>query len=258
MARDPRLARWLRLYALLLRLYPPRFRARFAAPMAQTFADLARERLAAGQGLVPFVLSAFLDTSAGIVRERMAALTMVQKSILRPALVTAAILLVPAVAMLFTDAVAWGPFDFVVGFVLLFGAGLAYELVARRGGGAAYRAAVGIAAGASLLLMWANIAAGIIGSDDNPANLLFYAVPVVALAGAAAARLRPRGMTRALLVTALVQALVPLVALLVFRPVQPGAAGVAGVLALNLVFVLLFCVSALLFRRAGEAQAPQG
>src|SRR5687768_4188487 len=50
----------------------------------------------------------------------------------RVATATGLILLVPLVAMQFSDEMAWTPADFVVAGVLLFSAGRAYQLVARR------------------------------------------------------------------------------------------------------------------------------
>lgn len=66
-------------------------------------------------------------------------------------------LLVPLLAMQFTDEVDWGLADFIVGGALLFGAGLTYDLFARRGSTVAYRAAVGVAVGAALLLLWISL-----------------------------------------------------------------------------------------------------
>jgi hypothetical protein len=59
-----------RLYKKLLRLYPQGFRDQLGESMEQTFNDLCRERYEAGGGLFGFVLWAFTDTLAGIIRER--------------------------------------------------------------------------------------------------------------------------------------------------------------------------------------------
>jgi len=79
------------------------------------------------------------------------------------AVVVALILLVPLVAMQFTDEVGWDVADFAVFGALLFGTGLTYELVARKMGRIRYRAAIGVALGAAFLLVWVNGAVGIIG-----------------------------------------------------------------------------------------------
>jgi hypothetical protein len=100
--------------------------------------------------------------------------------------------------------------------------------------------------------VWINGAVGIIGNENQPANLMYFGVLAVGLAGAFFARFEPRGMTRALYATALVQALVPMIALVIWPQVSWGAAGVAGVFILNAFFVTLWVVSALLFRHAAH------
>src|SRR5262245_6673572 len=69
MADERAIARYRRWYAKLLRLYPKPFRQRFDEPLQQTFNDLCRERRAAGQELVGFVLWTFIETSAAIISE---------------------------------------------------------------------------------------------------------------------------------------------------------------------------------------------
>jgi len=213
--------------------------------MEQTFNDLLRERAVEEKRLFGFALWMFVETSAGIIRENMTLIIM-RKNIIRIALVTACILLVPLVAMQFTEEVNWDLFDFAFMGTLLFGTGLAYELVARNAGAIAYRAAVGVALAAALLLVWVNGAVGIIG--NGPVNLMYFGVLAVLVIGAAVARLEPQGMARALFATALAQALVPVIALVIWKPdFSPGVLQVFG---LNAFFVILFVGSALLFRRA--------
>jgi hypothetical protein len=75
-------------------------------------------------------------------------------------------------------------------------------------------------------------------------------VLAIGLAGAAIARLRPSGMSMALFATALAQFLVPVIAVMIWRPdFSPGVVQVFG---LNFCFVLMFAGSALLFRHAGN------
>jgi hypothetical protein len=75
--------------------------------------------------------------------------------------VTAAMLLVPAVAMRFTAEVNWGPMDFAVAAVLLAGTGLVYELAVQRIGNRAHRIVGGLALAGALLLAWAELAVGV-------------------------------------------------------------------------------------------------
>ena len=107
------------------------------------------------------------------------------------------LLLLPAVAMRFTSEVDWDETDFIVmGFI--FGSlGLALEFMVTRSESIAYRIASGIAILAAFLLVWANLAVGMIGSEANSYNLLFGGVLVIALAGSIVARFRPMGMALA-------------------------------------------------------------
>ena len=247
-------ARYRNLYARLLRLYPKPYRERFGEEMEQTFNDLCRERREAGDGLFGFVLWVFAETSAGIIRENIALVLMqnITRRLIVWAVVVALILLIPLVAMQFTSEVNWTLSDFVFAGVLLFGTGLTYELVARKAGGIAYRAAVGVALAAAFLLVWINGAVGIIGNEDNPANLMYGGVLAVGIIGAMIARFQPQGMARALFATALAQMMVPVIALIVWRPSLDDAPGIVGVFMLNAFFVMLFVVSALFFRRAAR------
>ncbi len=186
---------------------------------------------------------------------------MKSKNIIRIALVTALLLLIPLVAMQFDTGVDWNLFDFVVAGALLFGSGLAYELIARKGGNTAYRAAVGVAVATALLLVWINLAVGIIGSEDNPINGLYFVVIFVGIIGAGIARFRPRGMAWALFATAFAQMLVPVIALLIGKS-QASALqdppGFVGVLALNAFFAGLFVVAGLLFRHSAQEGSGRG
>lgn len=175
---------------------------------------------------------------------------MLNNKIIRIALVVLLILLIPFVAMQFNDEIDWNLFDFVVAGLLLFGTGLAYELVSRKGGSVAYRVAVCIALAAMLLLVWINLAVGIIGSENNPANLLYAGVIALGIIGALIVRFRAHGMVRVLAVMAIVQLLVPVIALIVWSPaVTSWSPGLVGVFILNAFFAVLFIGSALLFRR---------
>lgn len=169
------------------------------------------------------------------------------------ALAAACVLLLPLLAMQVTDEVVWDLADFAVAWTLLAGAGLAYKLVAGTMAHTAYRAAVGLAVGTGLLLVWANLAVGLVGSEDNPVNLLYGGVLAVGFAAALRARLRPHGMARALGATALAQIAVAAIALIVRG--GPAAGGLPEILLVNGVFAALWCGSAWLFWRAAQEQS---
>ena len=51
---------------------------------------------------------------------------------------------------------------------------------------------------AAMLVAWVNLAVGIIGEPDNPANLMYAGVVVIGALGGLLARFRPAGMARAM------------------------------------------------------------
>ena len=77
------------------------------------------------------------------------------------AIIVALILLVPLVAMQFTDEVNWTRSDFVVAGLLLFGSALIYELATNNMTNTKNRLAVGIVVAAVLLWLWAELAVGV-------------------------------------------------------------------------------------------------
>lgn len=180
-----------------------------------------------------------------------------KKHLLPVLLVPCCILAIPAGAMLLkVEGWAWSPFDFVLMWVILTGAVGGYQFLASKAPNAAYRLAAALAVLAAILLFWINGAVGLIGSEDNPANLLYGIVLAIGVIGSALARLRPLGMARALGATAIAQLFIPLAALWV-RPAD-FSPGLWPVLGLNFCFVLLFASSAVLFKRSGNDKARSG
>ena len=168
----------------------------------------------------------------------------------------ALLLLLPLFAMQVTDQVVWDVADFAFFGALLVGAGVTYELAARKTGNTAYRAAVGVALAAAFILVWVNLAVGVIGTERDDANLMYGGVLAVGIIGAIIARFQPDGMARALFATALAQALVAVIALL--AGLGSPWSGPGEILILNGFFVALFVGSAWLFRKAARGRAEQG
>jgi hypothetical protein len=140
---------------------------------------------------------------------------------------------------------------------MLFGACGAYELAARLTRNIAYRAAVGVALVAVFVLIWINLAVGIIGSEDNPANLMYGGVLAVGILGAFLVRFQPDGMARALEATALAQALVGVIALIAGLG-STGANWPAALVFLTGFFAALWLMSAWLFRKVAREQTSAG
>ena len=86
------------------------------------------------------------------------------KQLLRVVLVTAAILLIPFVAMQFTGEVNWTASDFVIMGVLLFGTGLLLQFAANKIRSTKSRLLAIAAIAFVFLFVWAELAVGIVGS----------------------------------------------------------------------------------------------
>lgn len=155
------------------------------------------------------------------------------------------VLLVPLIAMQFTDEVVWDVADFAIFGGLMVGVGIAFELAARKTGNTAYKTGVGLALAAAFLTIWVNGAVGIIGSEDNVANLMYYGVLAVGLIGAVIARFEPQGMARAMIATAGAQVLVFVIAMV-------AGWGFTG--PITLFFLAFWVVSARLFQNAARRE----
>ena len=147
----------------------------------------------------------------------------------------------------------WDLLDYVVFGAMLGGVSIAWWLVRRASGAKYYRLAAGFALAATFLLVWVNAAVGIIGSENNDSNLLFFGVPVVALLGALLARFHPNGMAHAMFAAAMAQVLIAAVALVAGWG-SDGPAWPRDVLVMSGFFTAMWLLSGLLFRKAaGES-----
>jgi hypothetical protein len=74
------------------------------------------------------------------------------------------ILLLPLIAMQFTNEVNWSLFDFIIAGVLLFGMGIILDLILSKVNKIGYRISLVIALFILLILIWAELAVGIFGT----------------------------------------------------------------------------------------------
>ncbi|RDC60321.1 hypothetical protein HME9302_01523 [Alteripontixanthobacter maritimus] len=74
----------------------------------------------------------------------------------------ATLLLLPAIAMQFTAEVAWGSEDFLVMGAMLMGLCAALDLASRLDSGRLFKVGIGVLALAVFLLVWAQLAVGLV------------------------------------------------------------------------------------------------
>lgn len=143
----------------------------------------------------------------------------------------------------------WSAADFILFGLMLATAGGGFMLALRAQRSRSYRAAAGLALLTAFVLVWANAAVGVIGSEDHPVNLAYFGVLAIGLVGGLIARFRPLGLARALVAMAIAQAAVMgyAWAFQVAGGLGPSTVGTA-------VFVALWLGSAALFRRAARQE----
>ncbi len=166
----------------------------------------------------------------------------------------ALLLLLPFVAMQFSDEVVWTAGDFVVAGLMLGSVGLGFEFVARQTRRGAHRWASVIAIVGVFLLVWINGAVGIIGDEGNLGNLLYFGVLAVGLLGALSARFRSGGMALTMGAMGLAQIIaLPTAWMLGWSEAEtvlsPETLGVTAL------FVALWLASALFFRSAAQQES---
>ena len=148
----------------------------------------------------------------------------------------------------------WTASDFVMMGALFVIACGTVELAIWASGDLAYRAAAGIAVLASFLLIWINLAVGIIGSENNPANLMYGAVLGIAIVGSIIALGKASRLSWVMYSAAAAQLLVTLVALGAgWGSLEPP--GTAGILALNGFFVAMWLLSGWLFGHSASQRS---
>jgi 4-amino-4-deoxy-L-arabinose transferase-like glycosyltransferase len=145
----------------------------------------------------------------------------------------------------------WTTSDFILAGAMFGIVGGTFELAVRASGNLAYRGGVAVALATAFLLVWINLAVGIIGNEDNPLNLMFFGVIAAALVGAIVARFRADGMARAMTGAAIIQGLIG-AGVFTAGAGESEPPGPIGILLLIEFFAVAWLVSAWLFRRAAR------
>lgn len=137
---------------------------------------------------------------------------------------------------------------------LIFGAGTLLVVILRTAAHIAYRAGLVMAIGTSFLMIWVNLAVGLIGSGPNTGNILYMGVIGVLIGGIYLSKFKPAGMERAMFATAFSVLLVGAVALIMNMQYYPGSS-VMEIIGVSLFFAAPYAVAGLLFRFVALEQA---
>ena len=168
------------------------------------------------------------------------------------ALSTLFILMIPLTAMNFTDEVTWSLGDFLVMGSLILVSGTTYLGISSLSGTFAYKAGIGVTVLSLFLLIWTNLAVGIIGNEGNPFNLMFIAVFVLVFAGAWRSKFSAKGMSNTLFSAASLQAIIPVLAIAAGGVDTGLASETLGMFVLNSILAAMFTIAGVLFRRVNN------
>jgi hypothetical protein len=162
-------ARWVRLYT---RNLPPAVAERRRDEIEADLHDHIAHERARGTKDRRIALSIAARMLRGMAADISWGGNMLDRPVARIALVTGFILLLPLVAMQFTDEVDWGVFDFVFAGILLGGGGLLlHRLAVSKAGNVVYGAVAGATGVAAIVLGEA---------DDAPGLVLFGLLLILA------------------------------------------------------------------------------
>jgi hypothetical protein len=168
------------------------------------------------------------------------------QSVLWVALATALILCIPFVAMQFSNEVNWSVADFIIMGILIFSTGFSYVLLTRFSSNIIQRVAFALAIGSTFLLIWVNLAVGLIGSGPNAANLMYISIVAIVIIGTFLSRFTMKGMERVMFTAAIALVLFAVIQLLA-KMYEYSGSSVAEIIGVNAFFATLFAVAGLLF-----------
>jgi hypothetical protein len=146
----------------------------------------------------------------------------------------------------------WTAGDFIVAAAMFGIVGGTFELAVRASGNGAYRGGAAVALATAFLLVWINLAVGIIGNENNPLNLMFFGVIAAAIVGAIVARFESDGMARAMAIAGVIQAAIG-AGVFIFNVAAAEPPGAIRLLLLIEFFAVSWFLSAWLFRKAAQA-----
>lgn len=167
---------------------------------------------------------------------------------------TAVLLAIPFTGMQFSNEINWSVSDFIISGIMIFSTGLAYVLFTRKHADLIYKAACALSLFSSLLMVWSNLAVGLIGHESTPINLLYFGVLGLGIIGTFIAGFKPYAMARVLFIMATGVVGITVIALMFDMQELPGSS-FTEVIGVNAFFITLFMISAGLFQFADRSDS---
>lgn len=171
-------------------------------------------------------------------------------------LFASSIIMIPLAASLISTEMDWSLFDFVLIWTLLFCAGALYKWITLTVIDHGYRAAVGLSILTGVFIIWSNLGVGIVGSEDEPFNLLYFALLGLGMIAAFWVRFKARGMAYVMLSLALGLGFIMLLAFGLGLHRIPQSSTIQ-LIAVHFFLMVPMLLSAILFHHAANDQAEE-
>jgi MFS family permease len=159
------------------------------------------------------------------------------------------LILTPLLAMQFTSEVNWDETDFIFAAIIFGIVGGLIELAVRLSSNWYFRSGAIFAVIAGFMLVWCNLAVGMIGNEDNPVNLWFAAVLLIAILGAILSRFHRRAMAFAMFAAGTAQVAIGLFAGILGADMRGGI--------LTVILAILWIIAGTLHLMASERIAQR-
>jgi MFS family permease len=172
------------------------------------------------------------------------------------AVFASAIILIPLLASFISTEMDWSLFDFVLIWTLLFCAGALYKWITLFANDRGYRAAVGLSIFTGVFIIWSNLGVGIVGSEDEAFNLLYFALLGIGLIAAFWVRFKAKGMAIVMLSLALGLVLIMLLAFGFGLHRIPQSSSIQ-IIAIHFFLMVPMLLTAILFHHAANDQAGE-
>lgn len=170
-----------------------------------------------------------------------------QRITLKSILITLLLLAIPFFAMQFGAGVAWEFPDFLVMGSIIMVFSMSYGIINVHAPDIFYRIATILSLATMFLLIWANLAVGLIGGGAHAGNLLYIAVIIAGIIGGIISRFSASALQKTCFVITAILVLIAIIALLSGMQYYPGSS-VREIILVNGIFGTLFFMSGVLFR----------
>ena len=172
-----------------------------------------------------------------------------KNNLLKSFLFTLTILTIPLIGMLTTEEVNWDATDFIVGGIFIYVFSMLFQLAHQATENISLKVAYGLAIVATFLLVWVNLAVGLIGSKNEPFNLAYFSVIATGLIGAFISKMKLQGLRNTMIAMSLNMVIIGIIALLIGMQFVYGSS-TSEIIRVTIMFTITFTVSAYLFHRS--------